>query len=115
MKNIRKIFDTVFDHILKWKDIPSGKTRLNDQDNNLLNNLTNEVNRIPINFNSLVKGANNQYCKELHIKIDFDHASPFYRGTFSKNKKNETEMEEELATLIRAYIEYKYDEWRDSP
>lgn len=115
MKDIRKIMDKVFDQILKWKDIPSGKTRINDKENNLLNNLTNEVNKIPISFDSLIKGANNQYCKELNIKIDFDNASPFYRGVFAKNSKNETEMEEELATLIRAYIEYKYDQWRDSP
>lgn len=114
LSNTRKAFVDLFDKILKWKDIPSGKTRKNDSDGNLENTLSSEANKIPVKIKSTPKETSPHYVDKVEIEIDFSKISPMYNGSV-KNKQGQTEMEEELSTVIKAYFEHKYDEWRDSP
>lgn len=112
LSKTRKAIYGLFDQILKWKDIPSGKTRFKNKNGSLETNLTEEIKKLPIEINSMRKETLNHYLHRMSIEINFENMSPMYVG--QPNKEGLAEIEEELSILIRAFMESKYDEWRDS-
>lgn len=109
----RKAIYGLFDKVLKWKDIPSGRTRQKDAKGNLETTLTEEIKKLPVEISSMRKENLNHYLHRMSIELNFENMSPIYIG--QPNEDGIAEVEEELKILIQAFFEAKYDEWRDSP